>query len=127
MFVILSCLIEISILAGVYFNNYYRFRSYNDFKFKVERDPNYQKWELYDSILDVIYTKNTKVNDKLPSSKNIEDMCKVNDLTILSKDLTEFLKLASSLGLIRTGGNARYISKGKDVSHELLKEHFNIK
>ena len=91
MFVILSSLIELAILAGVFFNEYYKFRSYNEFRNKLEKDPGYQKWLLYDQILNVIYTDDTKMNKKLPSNKAIIDMCKANGIIVLPKDLSDFL------------------------------------
>jgi len=126
LFVIISTFVEMVILAGVWFNEYYKFRSYNDYKNKIERDPNYQKWVIYDSILNVVYDPSNKINDKLPASKNIIDMCKLNDVIVLQKDITDFMKLANSIGIIKTSGSSRYFSKSRDISFEILKNHFNI-
>lgn len=126
MFVILSSLIELTILAGVYFNEYYKFRSYREFRDQIEKDPNYQKWLLYDQILSVIFTEDTKINQKLPSGKAIIDLCKVNDIIILNKDVADFLKVTSGLGIIKVSGSVRYFAKTKDVAIEKLRKHFNI-
>lgn len=126
MFVILSTLIELTILAGVYFNEYYKFRSYREFRDQIEKDPNYQKWLLYDQILNVIFTEDTKINQKLPSGKAIIDLCKVNDIIILNKDVADFLKVTSGLGIIKVSGSVRYFAKTKDVAIEKLRKHFNI-
>lgn len=126
LFILISTIIELTILAGVYFNKYYKFRSYKEFRDKVERDPNYQKWTTYESILDVIYGKDTKVNDKLPSNKNIVEMCKLNDVIILQKDMNDFMKLMINLNVIKSSGSARYISKQRDLAFDILKSHFNI-
>lgn len=126
MFIIISTLIEIVILAGVYFNKYYKFRSYKEFRDKIERDPNYQKWVTYESILSVIYGKDTKVNDKLPSNKNIVEMCKLSDVIILQKDMNDFIKLMINLNVVKSSGSARYISKQRDLAFDILKSHFNI-
>lgn len=125
-FVIISTLIELVILAGIYFNEYYKFRSYRDKKNLLEKDTNYQKWSLYEKILEVIYSEEYKLNQKVTSSKSLIDVCKVNDLIILPKDLTNFFKIASTIGIIRTSGSARYINKEKDLAFELLKKHFKI-
>ena len=66
------------------------------------------------------------MSQKLASSKAIIDMCKVNELLILPKDLTNFLKVMSGIGIIKTSGSARYINKEKDLAFESLKKHFNI-
>ncbi len=125
-FVLISTLIELIILAGVYFNEYYKFRSYREFRDKIEKDPNYQKWMLYDQVLDIIYTEDTKMNQKLPSNKGIIDMCKVSDIIVLPKDITNFLKVISGLGIIKVSGSSRYINKQRDLSFEILRKHFNI-
>lgn len=125
-FVLISTLIELIILAGVYFNEYYKFRSYKEFRDKLEKDPNYQKWMLYDQILTIVYTEDTKMNQKLPSNKSIIDMCKVNDIIVMPKDITDFLKVTNGLGIIKTSGSSRYVNKQRDLSFEILRKQFNI-
>ena len=125
-FVLISTLIELIILAGVYFNEYYKFRSYREFRDKIEKDPNYQKWMLYDQVLDIVYTEDTKMNQKLPSNKGIIDMCKVSDIIVLPKDITNFLKVMAGLGIIKVSGSSRYINKQRDLSFDILRKHFNI-
>jgi len=126
MFIILSTIIEFIILFGVYFNQYYKFRSYKEFRDKIEKDPNYQKWLLYDQILSIIVTDETKVNQKLPSNKAIIEMCKVNDIIVLPKDTIDFLKVLANLNIIKQSGSARYISKSKDMAQEILRKNYNI-
>ncbi len=126
MFVLLSTVIELLILAGVYFNEYYKYRSYREFRTKIEKDPNYQKWMLYDKILNIIYTEDTRMNEKLPANKNIIEMCKVNDFIVMPKDITDFLKVMNNIGIIKTSGAAKYISKQRDLAFEALRKHFNI-
>jgi hypothetical protein len=126
LFVIVSTLIELTILAGVYFNEYYKFRSYREFRDKLEKDPNYQKFLLYDQILNVIYTEDTKMNQKLPPNKNIIEMCKINDMIVLPKDITDFLKVMANLGIIKTSGSAKYVNKQRDLAFDVLRKHFNV-
>lgn len=126
MFIIISTLIELTILAGVFFNEYYKFRSYNEFRDKIEKDPNYQKWLLYDEMLNVIFTEDTKVNQKLPSNKAIIDMCKANSLFILPRDIIDFIRLLNSINIIRTSGSAKYFGKQREIAFETLRRHFNI-
>lgn len=126
LFIIISTLIEILILSGVYFNQYYKWRSYDDYKKKIEKDPNFQKWANMNIVLDVIYNPETKINDKLPSNKTIQELCKVNGLILLNKDLAEINKLFISLGMTKSSGSTKYISKSKQVSQELLRGYFKI-
>jgi cell division protein FtsB len=126
LFAIISTLIELTILGGVYFNEYYKFRSYKEFRDKIEKDPNYQKWLLYDQILSILITDETKMNQKLLSNKAIIDMCKVNDIIVLPKDLTDFMKVLSGLGIIKVSGSVKYIAKTKENAEQSLRKHFNI-
>lgn len=126
LFVIISTLIELTILAGVYFSEYYKFRSYREFREKLEKDPNYQKYLIYEQILEVIYTEDTKMNQKLPNAKSIIDMCKANDMIILNKDMSDFFKVMNSLGIIKTSGSSKFINKQRDISFELLRKHFGV-
>ena len=125
-FIILSTLIEIIILAGVYFNEYYKFRSYREFKKKIDTDPIYQKWAVYDNIYEIVIPDNSKINEKLPSYKSLMDICKVNDVIVLPKDIQSFMKMLSNLGIVKLSGNAKYIIKEKEVGRELLRKHFKI-
>jgi len=125
-FIIFSTIIEISILAGVYFKDYYDVRSHREKKNELEKDGSYQKWRVYKQILEIIYTEDTKVNQKLPSGKGIIETCKVNDVIILSKDVTNFLKTISSLGIIKVSGSTRYFAKERNLAFEALNKHFNI-
>lgn len=126
LFVLLSTLIEIIIIAGIFFNEYYKFRSYNEYRHKYEKDPNYLKWEFYDKILKVIYTEDTKTNEKLPSGKVIINSCKINGILVLPKEIVEFMKLLSSLGIIKVSGSSKYINKTRDMAFEALKKNFGI-
>lgn len=126
LFIIISTIIELTILAGVYFNEYYKFRSYREFTDKIEKDPNYQKWILYDEILNVIYTDDIKINQRLPSGKFIIDMCKASDIIVLPKDIQNFLKILNNINIIKSSGSAKYFNKTKEIAVETLKTHFNI-
>jgi len=125
-FIIISTIIEFLILIGIYFNEYYNNKSYMDIREKINRDPRYQKWVSYESILDIIYTNDAKVNDKLPSQRNMMDFMKMNGVSATNKDLTDCLKLFGALKILRVAGGSRYIIKDRDASKESLRKHFNI-
>lgn len=126
LFIILSTIIEFVILGGVFFKEYYSFRSYREFREKIDKDPNYQKWMLYDSILDILITDDTKINQKYPPIKNIVGMCKANDIIVLPKDVNDFTKILLGLGILKSTGNVKYIAKTKDMAKEALRKSYNI-
>lgn len=125
-FIIFSVFIEISILAGVYFKDYYDFRSYREKKAQIEKDPSFQRWKIYTQILEVIYTEETKMNQKLPSGKSIIETCKTSGFIILPRDISDFMKVTTNLGIIKTSGSVRSINKQRDAAFESLNKHFNI-
>lgn len=125
-FVMISTLIELVILGGVYFSEYYKFRSYKEFREKIEKDPNYQKWLLYDEMLSIVITEDTKMNEKLPSNKSIIEMCKVNDIIVLPKDVTNFLKIIAGLNIIKSSGSVKYVNKTREMAQDILRKNFNI-
>jgi hypothetical protein len=125
-FVFISTLIELIILFGVYFNQYFRFRSFNEFKSKLDKDPNYQKWIKYNGVLELMFNEDTKINDKLPNNKTIFDLSKVAGIPILVKEVSDILKLFISLGIVRSSGNSKYFLKDKITSVEMLKKHFKV-
>lgn len=124
-FVAISAIIELLILFGIYFNEYFKYRSYIDFKNKIETDSNFNSYHKFNSILNVIYNEDIKINDKLISSKSILDLCKVNGINVIQKDVNNMFKLFSSLGIISKGSNKYYL-KSKNLAQEVLKKHFNI-
>lgn len=127
LFVIISTIVELVILFGVYFNKYYMFKSYTDHKKFIETNANYQKWILYDEMLNTLYTKKLRINDKLPSAGTLADLCKVNGIRLAKKEITSFLKVLNGLEIIKTHGSSRYMLKSKEAADELLRDHFNIK
>jgi hypothetical protein len=58
-------------------------------------------------MLSVIYKEDTMINQKLPSNKSIIEMCKVNDIIVLPKDVIDFLKVINGIGIIKVSGSSR--------------------
>lgn len=125
-FIILSTIIEFVILGGVFFNEYYKFRAYKEFRDKIAKDPNYQKWMLYEEILKTIYPEDAQNNERLPSNKAMIESCKLNGKIVLPAEMTAFLKIITSLGIIKKSGSTRYINKPREIALDLLRRHFNI-
>ena len=126
LFIVISTAIELFILIGIFFNEFYKWKSYNDFKDKINKDENYQKWFMYNSIMESIYLKDVKVNDRLPSNKAIMEFCRINGVNVIKRDVDECIKVLVSLKIIRNSGSAKYISKEREVAIDLLKNNFRI-
>lgn len=126
-FIFLSTIIELLILFGVYFNVYYIYKSYNDYKNETQHDPNFQKWYLYNEILKIIYPPNIKINQRISTLNNIIDICKINNIYADKKEIEGFLKLCKNIGIISQKGSYRFIMKQYDDAYETLKKQFGIK
>lgn|SRR5574344_19539 len=125
-FVILSMLVEAVILIGVYYNEYYKYKSYKEYKDMIEKNPRFQQWFLYEQLMSIIFTEDLKINDKIPTTKALLDMCKINDISVQQKDINNFFKITTNLGIFKTSGSVRYVIKTKEYAEELIKKHFNI-
>jgi uncharacterized membrane protein affecting hemolysin expression len=125
-FMIISTIVELIILIGVYFNEIYKYRSYSEFKDKIETDPNYINYINCDDLLNIIFIGNIKINDRLPSTSALLDLCKINHKTFTEKELLNYIKLFTSLNITNTSGSFRYCLKTKDAAKEIIKKHFNI-
>jgi len=53
-------------------------------------------------------------------------MCKANCIIVLHKDLSDFLKILTNLGIIKVSGSSKYINKTKDLAEEYLRKQYNI-
>lgn len=125
-FIAISAFIEIIIIIGVFFNEYYYYRSYSEFTNKLKNDQNYQKWYIFDKILKCIYNDETKINDRLPSNKEILKLCKIKNINVFEKDVEDFIKIMHNLKIIKSSGRYRYYMKSKDDSLKILKQYYNI-
>lgn len=125
-FLFISTIIELLILIGIYFNKFYRQTTYEEYKQIFYNDPNFQKWQLFNGILDIIFVQNIKINDKIPSANNIHELCKINALTANLKEVGEALKLFAQLKILKVAGPVRYVNMDKNNSTTALKQHFKI-
>lgn len=125
-FVIISTIVEFLILIGIYFDKHYKWVSYTDYKRKVNNDPMYQKWIVYDGLLDSLYTTETQIGERIGSINNIIDICRTNNILITQKEATECLKLLTNLKILKLSGAYRLIQKDKESAVDLLRENFKI-
>ncbi len=125
-FIILSAIIEVLIIGGVYFNEYYRWRSYTEFKRKIESDINYRNWFTLDSFIDIIYSDDTQINDKLTNINQLPSICKIHNLNLLKNDIQNLLKILTSMNILKTLGSSRYFNRSKHEAKRILKDRFKI-
>ena len=92
-------------------------------KIRRNTDPTKKKY-MYTGILECIYNTESKENTKIPNIKDIVDMCELNNITVLQKDITEALRLYVNLGILRISGNNKYYSKTYEEGDIILRKTF---
>ena len=130
-FIFISTTIEFLILIGIYFNKYFNYRSYNDMRKKINQDPNYRTWSVYSDIINILFMSETDHNKggiiRLPSSRELWNICRMQDLPIVRSDFDNSLRLFNSLGITETKGSSRFLIKNKEESETILKDYFKVK
>jgi hypothetical protein len=125
-FLLISFFIELSIMAGVIYNRIYDNKVVEEYENEIMKDPKHRKWMQMNQILDLIFHKDFQINDYLPSSAEILDISKINELNITEKDLENCFKILSHLKIYERSGKNRILKIDKENSKKLLKEHFKV-
>lgn len=126
-FVILSIIVEFLILIGVYHNIRYNIKSFEEMDKELKNNPKYQQYRNAVSIIDIIYTDNTNINDKLPTTTDMLMLCKMNNVNVNQKEITSIMKLLNNLKVIKTKGGTRYFIKDKKTAEDEVKQYFRVK
>ena len=126
-FLLLSTIIELIIIAGVFYNRYYTFRTIKEYEDETVNTLAYKNWKMYSQILDIIFSKDIKINEYVSSLNSIMETIDANDLNISKSDLTKSFKTFNYLGITETKGPKRLLRMSKTKANELLKNYFNIK
>lgn len=92
-FIILSTIIELLILIGIFFNISYNFISYNTMRDIIMSKGSYKTWLLYSELLDYMYSNNVDSIDKLV------ELCNFNNINISENQIKDFLKLLENLDI----------------------------
>jgi len=106
-FFIISTIIEIAIIIGVYFRQKYQYQSYIEAKVKL--DPIFKKREKYSTLLKIVY-RNGEINvdDQIISLNKLTEMMKNKGNQYSSKMIKEFYDEMTQLGAFNVISNKRY-------------------
>lgn len=126
-FFLLSTLIEVLILIGVGFNAYYWFHSYNEYKLKITRNPNYKKFKIFDYLLIVLYQNGAKViDDEVPNVEDFVKLVKVHDCDASEKDSENFMLMAFQLGIVKQPNDKIKINVTYETALTRVKQYLII-
>lgn len=119
LFFIVSSVIEIFIVIGVYFRQLYVHNSFYEHEGKFEAF--FQKKEKYDHLLKIVY-KNGDVNqdDIVLSLSKLTEIMKSKSAHYSPKIIKEFYTEMSHLGAFKIVGNKRYAVVSYDDAKKLL-------
>ncbi len=125
-FIIFSSVIEIVILFGVYFINYYKIRSVRDYELKIKKDPRYKIFNIWNNLLSIIYTNESQTGDLLPFKTEIIKLIKTNNFDISNKELDDALRMFTHLDILKKKGSKKAINYSLEDAKIKIKEHFKI-
>ncbi len=130
-FVLIGVFLEFLILFGVGFKPYYQWKSYKDKKEELIRNPNYEKYQLYDSLIKTLFQNGKKMkNSELPSGDMLFSSIKSKGIFITDKELIEFLKLMSTLKIIINKGRGqsriRLALCDMEEARKTIKDYFEL-
>jgi hypothetical protein len=125
-FLIFSTVIEFLILFGIFFINYYKVRSVEDFEKKIAKDPKYKAYNLYSEMINIMFKEDTNVNDAIPIKAQILKLLKSNNVDASPKELDEALRVMTLIGCFKQRGNKKIFNTDKSEALTLIKNHLKI-
>lgn len=129
-FILLSTFIELIILIGILFNNYYSYRSYKEYVENTASNENFLKWQKYNVFLDIIYKNGKKLlnpGEESISASKVKDLARINGIHTSEKEIADSYKVFNHLHITATRSNRRFVTSDYDLAKDTLRMHFNIK
>jgi hypothetical protein len=122
LFIIISTFIELIIIAGIFFKEYYDLYIYNQNKNRLE--PIYQKRKRYKILLKFIYKDGLLTQgDQIIGAQKIKEVIREKSkLTNSSKFVDGFLDDAERLGIFERNGTRRVIKTDYDEAVRIIDE-----
>lgn len=125
-FILLSTIIELIIMLGIYYDKYYNHRMVLEYEETVINTPEFKKWHKYNFILDIIYTKSKNNGDVVPSVTSIMELVESAGTKITKPELDKIFKILYYLEIVKLEGNRRFINLSEEEGKKSLRNYFNI-
>jgi nitrate reductase NapE component len=125
-FLLLSFMIELVIMFGVYYNRVYEHKVEVEYERTIANKPQFKKWRKYDDLLEIML-QGINTGEVLPTNNALEELVSINELNISKKDVEDCLKVLHHLKIYQREGNKRILLYSKEDAKQLLREHFKIK
>lgn len=126
-FILISAFIELLILIGVGFSQYYAFVSFKEKKESLTNNVNYHKLINYLDLLKVLYN-NGKITTgaTLPSFNQFKDLANASGKKYQYKVLKEFTTLTNHLKITQTIGKSKTVLVSYEQAQEILNNYLTI-
>lgn len=125
-FIILSTLIEIIIMIGVYYDVFFNYKKLKEYEDEVISTPGFKKWYKYNFILELLYEGDVNVGDKLVAVTEILELCNSSNLQITKSELDKMFKVLYHLKIVKLEGNRRIYNMNQIDAIKQLKKYFKI-
>lgn len=126
-FILISAFIELLILIGVGFSQYYLFVSFKEKKESLTNNTNYHKLINYLDLLKVLYN-NGKITKGaiLPSFNQFKDLANASGKKYQYKTLKEFMTLTNHLKITQIIGKSKTVCVSYEQAEEIVKNYLTI-
>ena len=125
-FIIISSLIEIIIMLGIYYDRFFSYKIIDEYEKTIVSTPEFKTWYKFNSILNLIYSKVNDVGEQLPSTNALLELCGVSGEKTDKSTMDKFIKIMYYLGIISLQGNRRILNMPKEQGLKKLRDYFEI-
>lgn len=126
-FIIISSIIEIIIMIGVYYNKFYNYKKIEEYEETILSTTQFKNWYTFNQMLEIIYSKVDQVGEKIPSTNALYELSEITGNRINKKTMESFIKTLYYLNIVKLEGNRRVLNISKESGLARLKSHFDIK
>jgi hypothetical protein len=125
-FILLSTLIELIIIIGIFYDKFYDYKSVLEYEETIINTPEFKKWHKYNFILELIFSKSKNIGDQIPSTNNIIELTEIGGAKITKGELDKIIKILYYLEIIKLEGNRRVVNQIENDAKLSLRNYFNI-
>ena len=126
-FIIISSIIEIIIMLGIYFDKFYGYKSIIEYEESVINTAEFKQWYKYNYLLGLIFNSTKEIGEKIPTTSNMLELARIGKTPITTGELDKFIKLLYYLDIIAKDGNRRVLNSSEEEGKVTLRNYFNIK
>lgn len=127
-FLLLSGFIELIILIGVSFRQFYSYTSFKQMKEKLDNNPNFHQLETYKSFLQILFNNGkTTNNSELPSFRRFFELVNTKSrIKHTQVSVKKFLSTIEHLNIIYTTSKKKYTKVSFDQAVDILSNYIPL-